>query len=229
MMVITQTCDVVKPANELPQVEVARVFTTNNERLVAQAQDFGSARFFRLNDPAHDEAVVLDYGLRALLDKGFLTAAKPDNTLREAWFENEGKKLARWLGQRYSRPAISDEAYIQVTRPVRDAWKRLIEEEPETASSFNREYAEWRYRREADGSLTIYILSPQPEPDDLVALEVIDFLTQAIEPGYPAQVRVASDHRSYHTFTKADELSTEQISMEWASHEEGVEDAILPE
>jgi hypothetical protein len=29
---------------------------------------------------------------------------------------------------------------------------------------------------------------------------------------------VATNHRSYHSFTKADELSTEQIDKEWGRH-----------
>ena len=42
------------------------------------------------------------------------------------------------------------------------------------------------------------------------------------------RVNVATDRRSYHTFTKADELSTEQISMEWASQDEHNGDAAMP-
>lgn len=229
MMVITHSCDLVKPASELPQVEVARVFETTNQRTIIQAQDFGSARYYRVNDPTEEIAAVLDYGQRALLEKGFLKAVEPDNSLREMWSQEERKTMARWLGQRYSRPAILDEDYELITRPVRYAWQELVDEKPETAKTYNREYSEWRYRREADGSLTLYILSPRANPDEITALEVVDFLTQALAPIYPGDVSVAGDHRSYHTFTKADELSTEQISMEWVSRDEAIEDPALPD
>lgn len=225
LMVVTQTCDLTKPADQLPQLEVARVFRTANQRIVAQAQDFGSARYFRLNDAAEPEAVVLDYGQRALLEKGFVQVESPDNELVDAWEATRGKTLARWLAQRYGRPAIPDEDYDLITQPVRDAWQFLPDEQ---ADAFNREYAEWRYRREDDGSLTLYILAVGPEPDELVALELIDFLTQAIGKVFPFPVRVASDRRSYHSFTKADELATEQIYMEWASHGDALADAALP-
>lgn len=228
MIVITQSCDLIKPAEELAQLEVARVFATEKARTIAQAQDFGSARYFRLNDLSEDVAIVLDYGQRALLEKGFLDAAKPDNSLLDGMPSDRRRNLARWLGQRYSRPAIPDEDYEQITRPVRQAWLALLEEEGDAAIRFNREYAEWRYRREDDGSLTLFILSPQREPDVTTALEVSDFLAQALEPMFPAGVRVATDHRSYHTFTKADELSSEQIFMDWASTSEGDEEAALP-
>ena len=86
----------------------------------------------------------------------------------------------------------------------------------------------WRYRREQNGSLTLYPLSPEPEPDELLTLEVGDFLVEAIKPTFPGTIAIATGHRSYHTFTKADELSTEQIDMEWASRDEDVSDAATP-
>lgn len=229
LIVITQSCDLLKPAEELPQVEVARVFRTEKARTIAQAQNFGSARYFRLNDPAESVAVILDYGHRALLDKGFLQATMADNWLLDRTSPHRRKILARWLGQRYSRPAVPDEDYPVVTEPVRNAWKQLLTDEPETAQRFNREYAEWRYRREDDGSLTLYILSPRDDPDALTALEVTAFLTEAIERSYPGPIRVATDKRSYASFSKKDELTTEQINMEWASHDEDTDDAAVPE
>lgn len=228
MMVITQSCDLIKPAVELPQVEVARVFETTNRPTIANAMHFGSARFFRLDEDEAESGVILDYGQRAFLEKGFLEAVAPDNSLCGRWTDERRRTFARWLGQRYSRPAVPDDDYKCITSPVREAWRTLLAEEPETAAAFNREYAEWRYRREPDGSLTVYILSASPEPDEGIALEVSDFLVSALEPAYPGPVLVATDHRSYHSFTKADELSSEQISMEWASQDEAGPDQALP-
>ena len=228
MMVVTQTCDIAKAPGDMPQVEVARVFKTASEKTIAQAQDFGSARYFRVNAFDQPEAVILDYGQRALLDKGFLGAVKPDNALVGGWDVAQRERLARWLGQRYSRPAIPDEDYEQIARPVRDAWKKLVEEEPNLAAHYNRTFSEWRYRREDDGSLTLYVLAPEPEPDAVLALEVGDFLTEAIKAKFSGPVTVATDRRSYHTFTKADELITEQISMEWASQDEDSSSAAVP-
>lgn len=227
MMVLTQTCDIVKPSRDLPQVEVARVFATTNARMVVQAQDFGSARYFRVNAFDRPEAWILDYGNRALLDKGFLGATEPDHVLVDGWDVGQRERFARWLGQRYSRPAIPDEDYEQITRPVRAAWKKLADEQPDTAAEYNRIFSEWRYRREENGSLTLFLLSPDPKPDEIIALEVGDFLAEAIRTEYAGVMTVATDRRSYHTFTKADELTTEQISMEWAS-QEGSHEAAKP-
>jgi hypothetical protein len=228
MMVLTQTCDLVRATNPMPQVEVARVFTTTKPSLVAQSQDFGSARFFRVDGKrGPGEARILDYGYRALLDRGFLQAVKPDKSLLGALTLQNRLALARWLGQRYSRPAIPDVDYEQITRPIRSAWQELIETAPERVTAMNTEYAEWRYRREEDGSLTIFVLSQEPNPDPIVALEAADFLERALAHTYPGTVRVATDATSYSTFTKANELTTQMIYMEWASHEEG-EDAAVP-
>ena len=59
-------------------------------------------------------------------------------------------------------------------------------------------------------------------------MEVGDFLADAITTTFAGTVTVATDRRSYHTFTKADELSTKQISMEWASQGEDSGDAAMP-
>jgi hypothetical protein len=228
MMVITQTCDIVKTPGEMPQVEVVRVITTSSEKMIAQAQDFGSARYFRVNAFHEPEALILDYGHRALLDKGFIGALAPNNALVDSWDVAQRERLGRWLGQRYSRPAIPDEDYEQITRPIRDEWRKLVEEDPDTAAEYNRTFSEWRYRLEDDGSLTLYLLAAEPEPDAVLALEVGDFLADAIKTVFPGPVNLATDRRSYHTFTKADELSTEQISMEWASQDEDSGDAARP-
>jgi hypothetical protein len=228
MMVITQACDIIKPPTALPQVEIALVRPTTNAKMIAQAQSFGSARYFRVNSPDQGEALVLDYGQRALIDKGLLSTVSPDNTLVNGWTREQQQRLARWLGRRYDRPAIPDEDYEQITRPIRLAWSELLNDEPETAASYNRVYCEWRYRRETDGSLTVFVLSPDARPDETIALEIASFIVEAIQPCFSGRIDVATDSRSYHTFSKADELTTEQIDMEWASYDEESGQASFP-
>lgn len=54
----------------------------------------------------------------------------------------------------------------------------------------------------------------------MTALEVAAFLAEALETVYLGSIRVATDKRSYATFSKKDELVTEHINMEWASRAE---------
>lgn len=228
LMVTTQTCDIIKDAGAFPQVEVARVFTTTKISTTAEAQNIGSTRFFRLNPVEETPALILDFSWRTFLDKGFLVEHDPDNSVLESWGLERRRTFARWLGRRYSRPVLSDEDDAEIAAPVRERWKRLIEEEPETAREYSNAYAEFRFRREEDGTLTIFLLSSDPEPDAEVALEIAAILVEVLEPVH-GQVNFPSDRRSYHAFTVAELLTTEQIDLLSSSYDEGDVAGDLPE
>lgn len=226
LLVISQTCDVIKPAELLPQVEVARVFGTANETVLAQARNMGSARYFRLAEAESDgEWWVLDYGWRSFIDKGFLVVYEPDNSVLASFAREDEARLSTWLGRRNGRPALSDLDVEQICDPVRRRFERLHEEEPETMAPYSEEFSEFRFRREPDQTVTLFLLSPKADPDPLVTLEVMDVLREAITE---VPVQFASDKVSYSTFTKADELSTEQIDLYWASYEEGTATGEIP-
>lgn len=229
LMVISQTCDLVKPASELPQLEVARVFVTDNPKILAQASHFGSARYQRVSAPNMEPVWVLDYGQRALLEKGFLRAYAPDNSIASTWTPERAAVIARWLGRRYSRPAIPDEDYKEVTEPIRQRWMRLIDEEAELAAELSSAYPELRYRREDDGHLTIYTLALEEHPDEALALELYGVLQEALEPVHgTGNVSFPTEKRSYHSFTQHDEMSSTLIDLEWASHDETEPTGALP-
>jgi len=217
-VVVSHTCDLLKDGELMPQVELARVFETTNPSVVAQAQSLGSARFFRLDGDDGGPALVLDYAWRTFVDKGFIEVHAPDNAHVRS--PERRAALARWLGRRYARPVLEDDDVASVSEPVRARWRRLMEEDPDAAAAYSAEFAELRFRREPSGELTVYVLSPRAEPDPIIALEVGSILHEALAP-YHATVCVA-DVVSYHRFTKADELTTHQIDLEWASHDEGV-------
>lgn len=227
LMVITHTCDIVKSGDDFPQVEVARVFETTTPAIVTEAQNFGSARYFRLNPVAEECAVVLDFGWRGFVDKGFLLEYAPDNTFIQGWDDERRAIFAHWLGRRYSRPALSDDDVAAISDPIRHRWQRLVAEEPETARALSDEYAEFRYRRETNGRLTVYILSAAETPDALLGLELTGVLTEALER-YRGEVNFPTDRRSYHSFTMADQLTTQQVDLEWASIDEGGAAGALP-
>lgn len=228
MMVLTQTCDLVKPPEELSQVEVGRVFTTRSDRTIAEANDFGSARYQRVSEPDADPVLVLDYGRRALLDKGVLQSVEPDNSVVADWSSERAQTVARWLGRRYSRPAIPDKDYDEITRPVRERWIVLVDEEPELAREISEEYPEMRFRRDGE-KIVIYVLSRNQHPSEELALELIGILSEALEPVHGADgLDFPTDRRSYYTFRKHDELTTLPLDMEWASHEEGEPTGALP-
>jgi hypothetical protein len=227
LVVISQTCDILKPPDQLPQVEAALATTTSNSAVITDALDLGSARFRLMREHADGTALVLDYAWRTFLDKGFLLECEPDNSIVDSFSDGARKTLARWLARRYGRPVLSDKDVAEVADPVRDRWKQLRDEEPDLARRYTEAFPEFRFRREPEGGLTLFILSTDPNPDPTLALEVIGLLTGVLEPIH-GTVTVDTAKRSYHTFTKADELSTEQLDLEWASYEEGEPLGALP-
>jgi hypothetical protein len=195
--------------------------------IIRDAISLGSARF-RLLKRFSESALVLDYAWRVFLDKGFLVEHAPDNSVIDTYTDGDRRTLARWLGRRYARPVLSDKDVAEIADPVRERWQRLQAEEPEIAMRYTGEYPEFRFRREPHGGLTLFILSAREDPDQVLGLEVAGLLVEVLEPIHGA-VAVDQGKRSYHSFTKADELSTEQIDLEWASYEEGEETGALPE
>jgi hypothetical protein len=227
LAVTTQTCDIIKGADLFPQVEVALVFETAKSQTIANAQNRGSARYFLLKEAGDSPALILDFGWRTHLDKGFLVEHAPDNSLIETWDPARRRDFARWLGRRYSRPVLSDEDDDQIARPVRERWGELVTEDPETAARYSAAYAEFRFRRSDAGRLEIFLLSPELEPDAEIAFEIAEMLAEVLEPIH-GEVSFPTDRRSYHTFTVADLSTTEQIDLESASQDEDSVSGVHP-
>jgi hypothetical protein len=224
-IVITQTCDIIKSADDVPLVDVARVFSTANAQVIAEASNFGSARYYRLTPPEQSPALVLDFTWRALIDKGFLVEHDPDNSIIDGWTRPQRETFARWLGRRYSRPVLSETDVQTISNPLRDRWGTFVEEEPELARRCSENYAEFRFRRDDDGTLRVLILSPLNDPDESLGLEIAAIVREALEPHHPS---VVADPGNYRTFTVDEYLTSEQIDLEWASHEEGEPTGAVP-
>jgi hypothetical protein len=227
LVLVSQTCDILKAPSQLPQVEAALVIETEKPEVVHDALNLGSARFRMLRFEPAGTALVLDYAWRVFLDKGFLVEHGPDNSVIDTYSAGDRATLARWLGRRYARPVLSDQDVEEISDPIRYRWQQLRADEPESALRYSQEYPEFRFRREPAGGLTVFILSGQEEPDEMLGLEVAGVLAEVLEPIHGA-VTIDPSKRSYYSFTKADELSTEQIDLDWASYDEGEEAGALP-
>jgi hypothetical protein len=223
--VITHTCDVVKPGDDMPLVEVARVFTTDNPRVVVEASNVGSAKYFCLSNPGAQQPLILDYRWRTFLDKGILAPIRPDNSVIDTWDAAKRKGFTRWLGQRLSRPALSNEDVESISSPIRLRWRTFCDEEPELARLCTEAYGELRFRRETGGTLRVFLLASSPSADEDLALEFTAVLGEALGPH---QARVSFDPATYGTFTMQDFVTSHQIDMDWASHEEATAVGELP-
>jgi hypothetical protein len=120
---------------------------------------------------------------------------------------------------------LSETDVQTITNPLRDRWRTFVEEEPELARRCSENYAEFRFRRDDDSTLRVLILSPLNDPDDSLGLEIAAIVREALEPHHPL---VVADPGNYRTFTLDEYLTSEQIDLEWASHEEGEPTGAVP-
>lgn len=223
--VISHTCDVVKPGDDMPLVEVASVFTTDNARVITEASNVASAKYFCLTNPGAKELLILDYRWRTFLDKGILAPIEPDNSVIETWDAAKRDGFARWLGRRLSRPVLSNEDVESISSPIRLRWRAFCDEEPELARRCTEAYGELRFRRDADGTLRVFLLASSLSADEDLALEFTAVLGEALGSH---QSRVSFDPATYGTFTMQDFVTSQQIDMDWASHEEATAVGELP-
>ncbi len=110
-ILVTHTCDIVKPPTKYPRVEVLRCFEEQDQNKVRDA-DTNSARYF-LVDP--DNNLIADVATRTSLEKAVLLAREPVE-----WPASEArlKRFRNWLGSRYTRPVDPDEVVEVLNDPI---------------------------------------------------------------------------------------------------------------
>jgi hypothetical protein len=219
LVVLSQTCDVIKPPELFPLVDLGLAITTDNANLLAEADNLGSSRRYRLS--SRDEAgsaLLLDFGWRCGADKGALLRLTPDNAIVDAWSASQKERFARWLGRRYARPVLSEEDTKQIHDPIREAWKRAEEEELDALQAWNIEFAEIRFVRQGERAVHLYLLSPEREPDGTVGADMLGWLTEVLED---QGLTVTGEISSYHEFSVAQLEASQGLDLEWASEDEG--------
>ncbi len=110
-ILITHTCDIIKPPARYPRVEVLRCYVEEDQNKLRDANT-NSARYF-LVDPAR--GLLADVATRTSVEKAVLLAREP-----LGWPSSE-KRLARfrnWLGSRYTRPIDPDEVVEVLNKPI---------------------------------------------------------------------------------------------------------------
>jgi hypothetical protein len=220
LVVLTQTCDLIKPPDAFPLVDVGLVAHTDKPAILAEADDLGSARRYRLSSRDEDPpALVLDFGWRMQLDKGALLNWTPDNQIVDGWDGAAKQRFARWLGRRYARPVLDEKDTEEIQAPIRTAWKDAVEADAGRLASWNNEFAEIRFVRPEPDTVYFYMLSVKKEPDDVLGYEMLGWLVEAVEAD--GKLSVSGAPRSYFDFTLAEHEASQQIDIEWASDDEG--------
>lgn len=219
LALITQQCDVVKSPDDFPFVEFALVIETKNEHLIREAESLTSARYFRL-DRADDDtgsAQILDIACKTQADKGILHLHAADNTHVNQMDDTRRSILREWLGRRLGREAVSDDDTKRIVEPIREAWKTLAAEEPETASRWNEKIAEFRFRHDAS-RLQLYVIghdvNDEADTDLLVASDWAVTTASWVEE--QIDVTIIDE---WH-FSIAEHRQSHEIDLSWASYEE---------
>ncbi len=118
-VVATQVCDLKKGPEQEPRVELLRAFWTDNPKIIGFAGK-NAVRYFLLARSQRDGkevGLVAEAPVRAFAAKEALLKCEPQ------WpFDNNDddtpRRFARWLAQRYDRPAIPTRVVEAVHRPV---------------------------------------------------------------------------------------------------------------
>jgi hypothetical protein len=110
-ILITHTCDILKPPAKYPRVEVLRCFVEQDKGKAIEA-DTNSARYF-LVDP--DKNLVADIATRTSVEKAVLLTRQPMD-----WPSSETrfKRFRNWLGSRYTRPVDPEEVVEVLNKPI---------------------------------------------------------------------------------------------------------------
>ncbi|MGH7755025.1 MAG: hypothetical protein ACREM8_01920 [Vulcanimicrobiaceae bacterium] len=113
LVVVSQACDIVKPADVEPNVIAMPVFRTNNVRITGPAAR-NSSRYFLLDD---SRGFVVDATLCAVIEKPLLATFTPEAGVTT---DMTRRRFARWLARRFNRPTIPDDVVAAVVKPLLD-------------------------------------------------------------------------------------------------------------
>jgi hypothetical protein len=118
LVLTTQDCDAVKPSERLPWLEAIGCVTDPERAKTVMAND---ARFFVL-DP--ERGLVADRAVMATVSRDVLEEL-PDPDPPCGGDTQRARRFGIWLGARYDRPALPDEAVEHIQRPLGEAFRKL--------------------------------------------------------------------------------------------------------
>lgn len=219
LVVITQDCDIVKVPDVYACVEVAKASLMTDATAIGNAARKTSAANFCLTDPNARPVLVVDVRLRAFIEKGFLVAHAPDNSVIGGMPDERARDFATWLGLRYSRPAVPEDDSNTIVVPLRDGWKAL---DDDTERKWNERFAELRFTHR-DGRLTLIAVAHEPiYADDADGLELLDWMADQVRPY--GHTDPSTYLTSMYTMTRAEEYESVEVDLSWASYEESLEE-----
>ena len=129
-IIVSQPCDIQKSSVHEPYVEVMRVFSTIDRKIIHEASR-NSVRYFLVKRSRSknglEEALIVESTIRLTLDKPSLLYLTPLSNIQD---EVVLHLFRRWLTRRYDRPALDDNLVNAVQKPIVKAIEKLRSPHP---------------------------------------------------------------------------------------------------
>jgi hypothetical protein len=132
LIVISQTCDILRSPRLEPMIEVARAYWTSERNIIHEAGKNSVRRFLiqrRDINIGEIEALIADNTVRIQIEKASLLKISPIAAFKEGDTVTP-RRFRRWLAKRYDRPALPDDLVIAVQKPIVKAISKLHETDP---------------------------------------------------------------------------------------------------
>lgn len=131
LVIVSQTCDLLKAQAKEPFVEAIRAFWTDVPSIIREAGR-NSARYFLLQQRKvgdSNQGLIADGTFRVLIDKVALRQLEPIQCFNEG-DKATPKKFSNWLGRRYNRPAVPDDHVRAIQKPIVQGIEKLSNNHP---------------------------------------------------------------------------------------------------
>lgn len=121
LVVVTQTCDIVRSPNVEPTVMTMRAFVTNNTNILGAAAS-NSTRNFLLDQ---ERNLVVDATMVTIIEKPFLATLTPEIGAPDPETQ---RRFALWLSHRFNRSALPDRVVEAVVAPILENLRTMQDE-----------------------------------------------------------------------------------------------------
>lgn len=137
LILVTQECDLVAKTSTEPYVEALLCYRESDSHRLAEI-DRNSARAF-LVDPSTNFVALARY--RVHLHKSVLGMLQP-----EPWSSSSTRlqRFVRWLGRRFTRPAVDDRVVVYFQRPLEDTLRKIRRSHKDLAAALTSSVHEIR-------------------------------------------------------------------------------------
>ncbi len=213
LVVVSQTCDIVREPTVEPTVMTMRAFVTDNERVLGPAASNSTRNF--LLDP--DRGLVVDATMVSMVEKPFLATLTPEIGAPDAEMQ---RRFSLWLAHRFNRPAFPDRVVEAVVAPILDNLRRM-QEAGEAELHVLDPVREVRLARLVGGlPFEVRLLFIVPEaglPDGGVGLaRLAGRMRDWFDPD--AARLVAAQPLTYHSISVGDYYATDRIYLDYYTY-----------